>query len=301
MKLIEKIEKKVKCELKEWIEHPTRIDFHFHNNINDLESFINETGSIGVRSIGQRFERLNTWYSQLFVYKSIFRDDVTDAITMAANGYYTLYTEYFAAKGTTATHPKNPLDMPFDQAVYYLANCLIQGWYDEGRTMLEIINEGICGTFLGGGLDFRKTAWFITELTNLAYGVDVECDTFENYPEDMEWYDSILYQWNTQDLELVVKLVDEMCDNHLSEAKFENDNTFYEFNHGYDFLYVYEILTWLSLREYEGLENPSEFSHPLMKYAMNKLPKQKYTMPQSYLFTGIINRFKAELGEQSIP
>jgi len=45
------------------------------------------------------------------------------------------------------------------------------------------------------------------------------------------------------------------------------------FNKTYDnnFMFPYEILTWLKIRELKGLKNPTEFSHPFMNTPIAKM------------------------------
>jgi uncharacterized membrane protein len=52
----------------------------------------------------------------------------------------------------------------------------------------------------------------------------------------------------------------------------QEDTMEIQFDNSSQFVYTYEILTWLSIREKIGLKNPEKFTHPLMGLVLNKLP-----------------------------
>ncbi len=284
-----------KKELEEWLSKPNCKYEHFDRRINRINSYIKGLDeTISSKSIFRQFDYLDVWYSTVYVYKSLINKDTSDGVSMASNGYYSIYTANLIAP----VYPNNPPYLGFDISTRMLANCLIQKWYKEGEELMRILNTWLQTKSLKGGDSYCLTGWFILELTNLAFDTGFDCQDY-NYPEDMGWYEDVFDQWFTENLDTVDSLVSKMCDNHLAQADYDDDgNTSYEFDWDFEFLYVYEILTWLSLREYTGLKNPEKYSHPMMQYAMNQLPLETVAMPRSQLFLQVVDKLKRELSSQ---
>ncbi len=60
-------------------------------------------------------------------------------------------------------------------------------------------------------------------------------------------------------------------------------------------LFPYEILCWLRLREWAGLENPASFDHPLMQQPLARLPQAvPLPIPETPLLDQVIAKFKQE-------
>ncbi len=75
----------------------------------------------------------------------------------------------------------------------------------------------------------------------------------------------MLKQWDTQDPTEIDRLVYLLAEHHLEQTRSAKSNTeYYPFENPDNWLYPYEILSWLRIRELKGLENPKTFTHPLM-------------------------------------
>jgi hypothetical protein len=242
------------------------------------------------------FESINIWYNYLFVYE-LLRNKVTNAkLEAVASGYQiTVLFNEFSRIG-------NRQDPNIHEAAFYLANCLSEKWYAESGTMLKIIDSGL-GTGLLDG-DFKPTAWFIIGMANKGYGITIDYKKY-NYPKSMGVYQEALDNWNTNDLKLLDAIVTKLCDYHLEQASEgdmsddagDNDPMFLQFSNINEFVYAFEILAWLSIREMVGLKNPETFTHPLMALELNKLPKVASTMPQNELFDKVMARVRAQNGK----
>lgn len=78
------------------------------------------------------------------------------------------------------------------------------------------------------------------------------------------------------------------------EVQFGQDNWF---------VYAFEILTWLSIREMIGLKNPEKFSHPLMHLELNKLTNESAPFPKnevSELFEKVMERLNPPRASLSV-
>jgi hypothetical protein len=162
-----------------------------------------------------------------------------------------------------------------DQALLYFSQAVLCGWEERYLELLDIFIDSIdydiqiendkkTHKIIGVGDVYTPAHWFILELYTQAY--QKELDKSEaNYPESMKPYDEVLEKWDTQDLTEVQRLLYILCDVHLEQTKErKSDDEYFEFDDSQRWLFPYEILVWLKLREKYGLENPKEFSHPLM-------------------------------------
>lgn len=208
MSKTEKKKQEVVAELKEWLEKPDREQEDYYENIKKIEEEL--TFEKIRKSIRLPFEYLDNWYSNNFVYELLINDS-TDYKTLAvANEYYNI----IIADKLSQLYCNNPPSLLFDKVAYWLANCLAQKRYKESETILKIVNKGLSSMLLKGGLDFKPSAWFITEIANKGYGIDINYEEF-NYPEYMGVYQEALDNWHTNDFNLLDNIVSKLCDYHL--------------------------------------------------------------------------------------
>jgi hypothetical protein len=286
MNLTEQKLKEAHQELKELLNNDS-----YKNNLQDNLKEINvELEEIRIqRSIVNNFKSLNNWYSNCFVYELLEDNNTKYKTDACSTGYHviTLYNEFLPQ------YPNNPRGPAFEDTGYYLANCISEKWYQESEMLLKIINNGLDSGLLKGGLDFKPSAWFIVEMANKGYNIVIDYSKF-NYPKSMGVYQEALNNWNTTDLVLLDTIVTKLCDYHLENATYgDGENTAdIQFDNSARFVYAYEILTWLSIREMIGLKNPEKFSHPLMDLALNKLPTVITPMPKNELFERVLEKLK---------
>jgi hypothetical protein len=276
-------------ELKQWLEKPDARDFYYNQAITKIEEKYKESKI--PKSILISFSNLlDAWYSNNFVYELLTKEITALKADAASNGYnILLMAEAFAQQ-----YPGNPPKLPFEKIAFWLANCISEKWYKEGEILIKIIDKGLETKFLDGGFEIKLTAWFIIEMVNKGYNISIDYSKY-NYPENMGVYQEALDNWNTSDLNLVDSIVTKLCDYHLQQAAYgDGENTMHiQFNNDVEFVYAYEILTWLSIREKIGLKNPETFTHSLMGLELNKLPAQIISMPKNELFEKIFLKLKS--------
>lgn len=201
----------------------------------------------------------------------------------------------------TDIYPKNPPQPAFEKSAYWLANCLSQKWYQESEILIEIINEGLHTKFLDGGWDIKTASWFILEIANNGFQKSIDLSGL-NYPKDMGVYQKALDNWDTENLTLLDDIISGLCDFHLNEASHgdlsdhasKRDPMFLQFSSTRWFVYAFEILAWLSIREKKGIKNPEKFSHPLMNIELNKSAKESAPMPKSELFKEVMAKLSSQ-------
>ncbi|QIH33831.1 hypothetical protein G6053_13490 [Sphingobacterium sp. DR205] len=273
------------AELKEWVQNPISIEDYTTYGVAKIEEKLNEVKV--PKSILNGFESLDNWYTNHFVYEMLVDGKSEYRETAAANGYHILFlTNKFAE-----LYPGNPPSLSFDRATYWLANCLLQNWYNETEILIRMINNAFSTDVLEGGWEIKSASWFIVEMVNRGFNIESDLSGF-NYPEDMGDYQAAIENWNTNDLQLVDHIVTKLCDFHLENATYEDEETSPEIQFGDSawFVYAFEILTWLAVRKKIGLENPKEFTHPLMRLNINQLQKLKFEFPESDLFTKVLTK-----------
>jgi len=277
-----------KNELKEWIDKSDTKDFYFDQAILKINEKLAES-KVPKSIIVSFASLLDNWYSNNFVYDLLTKEATTFKIDTVANGYHILKIADILAD----QFPANPPKLLFDKAAYWLANCLSEKWYKESEELTLIINKGLATNFLKGGLDFKPAAWFILEIANKGFKNTVDYSKF-NYPADMGVYKEALDNWNTIDMGLLDSILSKLCDFHLENATYgdEEDTAGIQFGSAKEFVYTFEILAWLSIRERAGLKNPDNYSHPLLNLTLNKLPVVASNRPKDELFDKIIEKLK---------
>jgi hypothetical protein len=241
--------------------------------------WFNEILSGKIHPIGARevFEGLSNWYLDNTQYQILAQKNETKATEYfkrsAAYGYLAVYIS------KVNFHCKNTVSQEvflIDDATDYMSRCLLCGWEQEysniGDWLIESINfghqkKGESGYYyqiIGIGTDDILNGWFLLDLYCLVYNKTYNKKNAA-YPENLLFYKDVLENWDTKDLAEVDKLVYVMADYHLIQTQQEkSDAEYFTFSHDRLWLFPYEILTWLKLRELNGLKNPKKYSHPLM-------------------------------------
>jgi hypothetical protein len=286
MALTEQKVQEVVSELKDWFNKPNAEDFHFKEPSNQIEVILSEPKV--QKAVMVDLKTLNSWYGNKFVYRALTENDLSTQPVFFASSYYVAIIADIFALG----YPGNPPKVLFTDLAMFLANCLQAKWYDKSREVIDIINKGLSTKFLKGGLNYAKAAWFIVEIADKAFDITEDYSGYKR-PGTLGVYQSALDKWNTTDLAELDKMVTDMCDYHLSQADF-NEETPLEFSFVKEFVFTYEILAWLSVREKMGIKNPESFTHPLMQLAVNKLPEQPIPFNNIKSFEEILKKLKEE-------
>ncbi|SEW55824.1 hypothetical protein [Chitinophaga arvensicola] len=286
MTLTEKKQQEVVNELKDWFNNPNAENFHFQEPNHQIEIILKEPKV--QKAVIVDLKTLNNWYGNKFIYLVLTEKELSADAAFFASGYYlSVIAEIFARE-----YPANPPKLLFTDMALFLSNCLRAKWYDKSYEVINIINKGLSDKFLKGGLSSAKAAWFIVEIANKAFHITADYTGY-NYPHTLGIYQQVLDKWNTTNLHEVDDMVTEMCEYHLSQANF-NEDTSLEFSFVKEFVFTYEILAWLSVREKMDIKNPERFTHPLMQLPVNKLPVQAIPFHQLKKFDDILNKLKEE-------
>lgn len=276
-------------ELKEWLDRPNADEDYTVYGINSIQENLNQIKI--PKSIIVGFKSLDNWYSNNFVYELLTKQHTAYKLLASNNGLHAI----IIADKLAQQYVNRPPSINFDKCTYWLSNCLTQKWYAESESVISIINNWLDSDCLKGGSDYKPASWFIIEVVNKGFGIDMNYQKY-NYPEDMGVYQNALDNWDTVDLSLLDNIVSNLCEFHLNEASHgdlsdnagKRDPMFLQFSSTKWFVYAFEILAWLSVRKKNGLINPEKFSHPLMNLELNKLSKESVPLPEDELFNKVM-------------
>jgi hypothetical protein len=276
-------------ELGEWFGKPNCKSFYYDEPLKTIQNGLREPKL--KKSISLGFEELELWHNNSFVYYGLTDHNVVNRAPSATYSYFVLELSSILAE----SFPGNPPRLSFHKVANYLANVIIQKWGNEAENMLEWIMKGLDTKFLRGGQNFNVAAWFITSLACKAFNKKLATEKY-HYPSDMGVYQPVLDRWDTQDANEVDKMVSELCDYHLAQATYGDGKNMadIQFSFTAEFVYVYEILAWLSLREMNGLRNPEAYAHPLMRLFINRLPEAITQYQPTDLYERVLSRMKEE-------
>jgi hypothetical protein len=220
--------------------------------------------------------RLKSYYGQVPYRHSCFVLQNPNPLFLSQWANYAAW-HLAALKAQQATdNSKSPL---FRDATIALCLQIICGWprqsnlvgrlgYAAGRHHSAMIQS-----------EFDKSPAFIfnlfCDLQNLPFNDTV----FEYLDDDFGVYAPVIANWRTKDVNQVHEWVNQMADYHLEQTKKPRGVEWGEFELPGIYLFPYEILAFLRLREWLGLPNPSEFEHPLMNQLMAFMPTVSLPVP----------------------
>jgi hypothetical protein len=88
----------------------------------------------------------------------------------------------------------------------------------------------------------------------------------------MPAYYAALADWRSPDLTRIQDIVQAMCDFHIRNTR-KNLTPFVWLAFETDFIFPFEVLLLLRLREWIGLSNPTHYDHPMMNNPLAVLPQ----------------------------
>jgi hypothetical protein len=162
----------------------------------------------------------------------------------------------------------------------FLASNIISNNWASSEKIVDIFLLSIEGknSVIGYGHPQHVEAWFLLDLFCKVFDKTYNNDR-AYLPEKYEIYEEVLNLWNTQNLVELDLLIFKLSEYHLlknfnilqqHKEKEENGDAI-EYIDVQSFLFPYEILAWLKLREKAGLKNPTEYTHPLMNTPIAKM------------------------------
>jgi len=199
---------------------------------------------------------------------------------LALSNEYGYNCLHYGNKSCGCFESKNPFII-LNKATFMMSNLLLTNEIEKFNT----VGQDLIASLNGEGCIIKKgyakatISWLILKLYGNYSNTEITLHELLQ-PKDTYPYDEVLEIWDTDNINEVTKFIEILCDAHLSQA--ELDYTIHQeeaFNSlKYRELFIvglyslpFEVLTWLKLRELKGLENPKEFTHPLMSTNLTKM------------------------------
>ena len=247
--------------------------------------------------LGSRADKLQTWHFSQYA-NAVFNEGryPLDEFALAARYAHAnvKFEEAFANAG------KNGSVLLRNVPFFFCLN-ILAGWKEEAASIGMSLYRGLDSTLVGlrhtpehqAGKVFRHL-WFMLHLYCDARALPLDTSLY-SYPEDMAPYAAVLSDWRTTDLTKVQSFVAAMADFHMAQARFTAHDEIAEFDIEDTMLFPYEILSFLRLREWAGLTNPTHFDHPLMNHPMARMPEPvPLPLPDTPLLDAVVAKFQLE-------
>jgi len=294
-KQVTKLLKTLRKEFAEWVERPVSKELFWDEPQADWQDFIEHSKKRG--RVASHSDDLLTWHFNQYV-NAVLNEGRYPLEELALCARYALWATRFEA-ATADAGKGGSLLLP--QAVFNLSLNVLAGRQREAATLGDLLIKGLNTSLL----DLRHTDqheagtlyrhfWFLLHLYASVQGKAIDTSLY-SYPDDMSPYQAVLADWRTPDLDKVAQFVSAMADFHVQEARNTAHDEIAEFDDPDYMLFPHEILTFLRLREWEGLSNPESFDHPLMQQPLAKLPSPvPLAQPNTPLLDQVIEKFKQE-------
>ena len=148
------------------------------------------------------------------------------------------------------------------------------------QILIDSLNAKNC--IIGRGQRDAPNAWFTVKLLSKALDIPLdERKPFYPPKNKFEAYQNIIDNWDTEDLRELNKMICFLAELHIMSGEYELHEYDYLMEIELSLVFPYEIAIWLKLREYQGLQNPKTFLHPLMQTPiMQTLLNIKNTLPK---------------------
>lgn len=294
-KHISKLQKRVKKHFADFVAMPYAMDSFRDEPCKYYEQYL--AGDDDCAFVATRTNELCTWHLSNYLNGVLSSANHSfDDLGLAAR-FACANTEFAHAFANAGKRGK----LILWESVLFLSLNVLVGWKTESASIGRAIVQGLDTTLLGlrhtpeheAGSLYRHF-WFLVQLYCDANKMPLDTSLY-SYPEDMSPYAAVLADWRTTDLAKVHDFVNSMADFHLQHARFAAHDEVDEFDVEETMLFPHEILSFLRLREWAGLGNPSQFAHPLMKHPMARMPGPvPLPKPSTPLLDAVIAKFQKE-------
>lgn len=252
-------------------------DYFYIEPIKDIEEYIRNEKSVA--GIGLALDFISSWFHYNYIYSFLTTTDsaANDLSSLAKStllGIEANNWDFFLGKN----HEKYYSAIPFQNAIKHFSQALLLGWDTLAVNYGKLLIKMLYGKQYKGWHSAYKHAWFMLEIFCKWQGIGLDYSRL-NYPEDMKVYAQALQHWDTNDNELLSKLVNELVDFHIAESdEYERKNHIPDFSSADYFIFPVEILLWLNIRERMNFAKYTP-NNDLLKMSINNWLIQKVAIP----------------------
>ena len=252
-------------------------DYFYIEPIKDIEEYIRNEKSVA--GIGLALDFISSWFHYNYIYSFLTTTDsaANDLSSLAKStllGIEANNWDFFLGKN----HEKYYSAIPFQNAIKHFSQALLLGWDTLAVNYGKLLIKMLYGKQYKGWHSAYKHAWFMLEIFCKWQGIELDYSRL-SYPEDMKVYAQALQHWDTNDNELLSKLVNELVDFHIAESdEYERKNHIPDFSSADYFIFPVEILLWLNIRERMNFAKYTP-NNDLLKMSINNWQIQKVAIP----------------------
>ena len=274
MKTIKTLVDYTKSKKKHQLE---KKDYFYIEPIKDIEEYIRNEKSVA--GIGLALDFISSWFHYNYIYSFLTTTDsaANDLSSLAKStllGIEANNWDFFLGKN----HEKYYSAIPFQNAIKHFSQALLLGWDTLAVNYGKLLIKMLYGKQYKGWHSAYKHAWFMLEIFCKWQGIELDYSRL-SYPEDMKVYAQALQHWDTNDNELLSKLVNELVDFHIAESdEYERKNHIPDFSSADYFIFPVEILLWLNIRERMNFAKYTP-NNDLLKMSINNWQIQKVAIP----------------------
>ena len=247
----------------------------------DLNIYLTSDFSIG-KSQSSYLENITDILQNDKIDLSYYLEDLAEYFYLL--GLYRLH--YQQPKETTATAfyaylllyanknaGKYPPLVLMRKACMLWSTLYVNGWHqcalDVGTEFVNSVNGQ--ASIIRHGNRNNPEAWFLLELFCLSQNKQINRARADYASDaDMQIFNKVLSQWDTQDATVLDNNVTMLCEQQLllsvidAEQNQDDDDDVLPFYHPVMNMYPFIALMYLAIRKRKGLTNPSQYSHYLM-------------------------------------
>ncbi len=287
-------EKRAYQWVKQWMQDHEGESLSRHKNM--LEAYL--AGQEDVVHLGSYLEYLQHDYFMAFVHGALCAGELRwEEFARAARfGLASLLVQ--------ATPDEKGEDeyCPWFTAALVFALQAIAGWQDETRLLFTVLHRGMDTNLLDmhGTPPWEEVHLYFLLLLGAEYfGQPIDPTKYIPKPERMQVYSAALAHWRSTDLDRVQRCIEDLAEDHVRNTVSTAPGADAAFELEYEWVFPYEILTYLRFREWAGLPNPEHFAHPLLHTPLAVLPKAPLPWPALPELDQAIAKFRRERPQQN--
>ena len=254
----------LKNETLEWVNNPQNKKLFYDRSIEKINGFLSGD-NLNPGIMANNLNNLSIWYLNSSIIKVIEneRDGFDELYLSTIYNYW-----YLRIMAKFFNHETKRPKLIFNDVGLTLSRLIALGLFDEAEIIGGIVVKELDSDWLMGQDDTRLTP-FILNLLYKWQNKSLPLDQCEKFCF-LESYQSLLDNWQTEDLSLLEDLLIDVCEFHLSRSKYDTDDEYYEFSNEIFMIYPVEILSVLRLRDSLKLKNPN-INHRLINNPLGRL------------------------------
>lgn len=252
-----------------------KLEGHYTDSIQNITDYLDgKKSAVGVTS---GFKYLSVWYHWNFINDFVTTGNFNKNHLKKATlfGIESNNVRFFLGKKVETYHQA----IPFEKAIKHLAQAFLLGWDELGFQYGNLLLKMLYGKQYKGGHPAYLHPWFLLEIFCKWQNISLDYSKL-NAPKDMKIYSEILANWDTQDTDLLQKMVQQLVDFHIAQSdEDEYEDRTPDFPSSDYFVYPIEILFWLNIRSRLQLSDYQP-DNDLMRLPINDYRTQHTDIPK---------------------